>query len=589
MSQLERLLAALSVLLVFLYVLLRAVHVPTFHDEAATFFHYVVTGRFLPYNSHWDANNHFLNSALAWLCYRFIGPEQIWIRLPNVLSFLVYGYFAVRISFELKNGLVRWLTLIAILTAAFPLEFFALARGYAMSLAFLLAAVFYATRYLRSAQLNDQLMLWFWMILAVAASLTLTNTYLIFIGLVFLAILTKVDQQRWNHLGAWFILGVSVFAAVTYYGFELKDRGLLYTGLADGFIQVTVRSLVRYQLIKETPVFSAIIAVLGALCSLILLLPLALNRLPWTAIRLSAFLLLFNAVGSILLNLLFGMNFPENRVGMYYIPLFIFTVGGALDHLSVTIRNAKWASLLFLFFPIHLLAHFNFNTTILWPKWHASDSIYAKLLQHQRNTGEPLMISAEYLNELGWAYYNFQNNSEMQLLQRDPVPDTLADMIIARPSDFDFASIPYDTMYHDHSNDIYLLSRTEPIDWSDPVAPKLVRSKINGSDEFYELLNDSLQHLPGNYGMFQFKAVVTCRSEPFQGQLVISSEAPNDQGTYNAIPMHWIRSSWQGDTLMIKRTYYFSEQASIIKVYFWNIHKQELNVDVLDLQFSIPE
>jgi hypothetical protein len=72
---------------VFLYVVLRAVHVPTFHDEAATFFHYVVTGEFLPSVALWDANNHLLNSALGGLAYRLFGPEPLFIRLPNVLAF----------------------------------------------------------------------------------------------------------------------------------------------------------------------------------------------------------------------------------------------------------------------------------------------------------------------------------------------------------------------------------------------------------------------------------------------------------------------------------------------------------------------
>ncbi|MCB9190727.1 MAG: hypothetical protein H6602_03610 [Flavobacteriales bacterium] len=194
MGQIERLLAALSVLLVFVYVVLRAIYVPTFHDEAATFFHYIVSENFLPFQAHWDANNHILNSALGFLCYKVLGPQQWWIRLPNVLSFLVYGYFAIRITQDLKNGLIRWGVLIAVLTAAFLLEFFSLARGYAMSIAFLMGVIHHGAQYLKSYQLKNQLALWFWMWLAVAASLTLMNSYLIVLGLVFLSIILKRES-----------------------------------------------------------------------------------------------------------------------------------------------------------------------------------------------------------------------------------------------------------------------------------------------------------------------------------------------------------------------------------------------------------
>jgi hypothetical protein len=588
MGQVERLVAALSVLLVFVYVVLRAMYVPTFHDEAATFFHYIVTEKYWPYQAHWDANNHILNSALGFYCYKLFGADQIWIRLPNVLSFLVYGFFAVRITQELKSGLLRWLTLIAILTAVFPLEFFSLARGYAMSLAFLLGAIFHGAQYLRTTKLKHQLMLWFWMCLAVAASLTLINSYIILLGLSFL-VLFKVEENRWQHVLTWSVFGLSFFAAAAKYGFELKERGLLYTGFDDGFIGVTVQSLVRYQLQVESETIATIITAIGAITSLVVLLKFATKSLQWSAIRLTAFMLLFNAIGSLLLNWIFGMNFPENRVGMYYIPLFLITFAGALDGLSETNKKLKWLGLSLVFFPFHMLYHFNFETTILWPKWHASDDIYNRVVEYQREQGRTLMLSAEYLNELGWAFYNFQNDAELQLLQRDPVPDTLADLIIARPADFDFASIPYDTMYVDDANGVYLLKRKHPIKWSEPKAMELRTNEINGSDEFYELLNDATSRLPGTTGALELSATVSVKGGLWDGQLIITSADTSGNGTYTMIPMHWLRPAWNGHKLHLKQTYHFGKDAVSVKVYFWNINKQELNIHVDNFSFQVPE
>lgn len=72
-SRIERIIYFILFILLWAYLWLRAIYVPLVHDEIATFYHYIQTGRFLPYLSHWDANNHFLNSALTWLSYSSSG------------------------------------------------------------------------------------------------------------------------------------------------------------------------------------------------------------------------------------------------------------------------------------------------------------------------------------------------------------------------------------------------------------------------------------------------------------------------------------------------------------------------------------
>ena len=589
MGQIERLTAALSVLLVFVYVVLRAIHVPMLPDEASTFFHYIVSENFLPFEANWDANNHILNSALGFLCYKVLGPQQWWIRLPNVLSFLVFGYFTVRVSEDIKNGLVRWSVQIAVLTAAFLLEFFSLARGYAMSIAFLMGAIFYGAQYLKSHRLKSQFLLWFWMWLAVAASLTLINSYLIAIGLVLVAIVLKREATI-KHLAVWFLGGGVFFIAAAYYGFQLKERGLLYTGMADGFVEVTVRSLVRYQLGMESQPISLFVAALGGLSALFVTFHFLMKSLEWSAVRLAAVFLLLNVAGSILLNQLFGMNFPENRVGIYYIPLFLFAAAGALDLMSERHAHAKWLALSFLIFPAHFIKHFGFDSTILWPEWHASEKIYNLALNLQHAEHEPLTLSAEHLHELGWAYYNFQNNSEMQLLQGEPMPDTLADILIAHPTDLDFSSVPYDTLYHDSPSDIYLLGRIFPIHWGEKTKIVGTRSEFSGADEFYEIANSQVAELQSHVGTWELKGTFDTKGKVITGQLIITSETPEGQGnTYGMIPLSWIRPVWSGEELYVKRTFHFAKNATGFKIYFWNFDRQDIEFKLESLHFRAPK
>jgi hypothetical protein len=66
-------------------------------------------------------------------------------------------------------------------------------------------------------------------------------------------------------------MGLPVAVAAALYGFELRGRGLLYTGFDDGFLDVTVRSLVRYQLGVESAAVAVVVTVIGAGASLWLL------------------------------------------------------------------------------------------------------------------------------------------------------------------------------------------------------------------------------------------------------------------------------------------------------------------------------
>jgi hypothetical protein len=123
--------------LVFIYLIFRALYVPLVHDEAATFFHYIVSENFIPPEAHWDANNHILNSALTYLSYSLFGSSELSLRIPNLLTFIIYVVYTFKISKIISNKLLRWVFLISLILAHNFIEFFALTRGYGMSMEFL--------------------------------------------------------------------------------------------------------------------------------------------------------------------------------------------------------------------------------------------------------------------------------------------------------------------------------------------------------------------------------------------------------------------------------------------------------------------
>ena len=124
--------------LVFIYLAIRAFMVPLVHDEVATFFHYIQKGEFLPPLAHWDANNHILNSILSYFSYLLFGSSELSLRLSNLIFFPVFFFFVYRISNLLRNSILKWAFFITFVFAHNFIEYFALSRGYGMSMALLL-------------------------------------------------------------------------------------------------------------------------------------------------------------------------------------------------------------------------------------------------------------------------------------------------------------------------------------------------------------------------------------------------------------------------------------------------------------------
>lgn len=120
------------------YVFIRAYTLSFTHDESLSF---TIIAR----NSHWTkaANHHVLNTTLMSLSSFLFGNKEFSLRLPNVLSFILYltgSFFIYRSS---KNNWLFFLAISLTLLNPFLIEFFSLARGYGLSLAFMLMGLFF--------------------------------------------------------------------------------------------------------------------------------------------------------------------------------------------------------------------------------------------------------------------------------------------------------------------------------------------------------------------------------------------------------------------------------------------------------------
>lgn len=181
----------------------RAIVAPFTFDEAATYLNYISAGPMAVFNLN-SANNHLVNTLLTKFFSALGGNSEFVLRLPNLLAFVVYLLF----SFLILNRFVKNKILVVFgyfLLAANPyvLDFFSLCRGYGLSLAFLMAALFFFFSFLdmeADHQPDRYRRLQFSLIaggLAVLSNFSLLNVYL---SLVLVASAVFVVWNRQNRL-----------------------------------------------------------------------------------------------------------------------------------------------------------------------------------------------------------------------------------------------------------------------------------------------------------------------------------------------------------------------------------------------------
>jgi len=188
------------------FVSARAVRVPFTYDEAASYIRYIDTTvpsvfdtNLLSIFNFEVATNHFLNTALTKCSFLIGGANQLVLRLPNLLGYALYLGCAGLILRRLPNPLIAAVAFLLLNLNPYLLDFFALSRGYGLSLGLLMGSLFFVLRFVqtRSAGRGDLVDLSRGLAMACAAvmaNFALLNVYLSMLIVVVIAI--AVSKRR---------------------------------------------------------------------------------------------------------------------------------------------------------------------------------------------------------------------------------------------------------------------------------------------------------------------------------------------------------------------------------------------------------
>jgi hypothetical protein len=330
----------------------RAAHQSIVLDEAYTYNRFL-SGSWADVYWVYKTNNHVLYSLLAKASIHLFGLSELAIRLPSVIAgcFLIYGAFRV---LELTvSRPVRWIAIVAIGLHPLMLDFSVAARGYGLSIALLVWAMYFAMQ--RKRALAGVLAG-----LAVSANLAISPAA---IGLILAIVLLETGpvKERLKALAMVAAPFQAVVIAINLGALRTATLQDFSTGFGFADWRDSVRDLVHYSIHSahrsgifgtyraETVISFWLLPAILILCVAACFLPTrylkadALKNGREPALRLLPAVTLLVALAiTVAFHYLLGLNYPEDRLGLYFLLLFGLTWAIAADSVrNLWIRRAQ--------------------------------------------------------------------------------------------------------------------------------------------------------------------------------------------------------------------------------------------------------
>ena len=591
-SKIEKKLYIILCIILWVYLCFRAIYIPFVHDEAGTFLGVVQSKIFLPPNAIKVANNHILNSALSIITCSLFGNSEFSLRLPNLLFALIYFYYLYKFAWLIKDIYIRWALIITMLTAHYFLEFFSFCRGYGISMALLIASLWFLYKYTRDFKISNLIILLLLLFLAVSANLTLLISEIIVIGFISLYIILYKSSLKRKLIHAFLLFFFGIFPLILFSKllFYMKADGMLFYGSNAGFIEVTVKSLLIAFFDNSNFVLIYFIVFLFILLFVSTIFFLFSNSFTETlkSVHFLFFILLSgNVAASILLNKFFGVNFPEDRVGLYLFPFFFISIFFILDKLvsRYSLRILYIFCLPSLIFPVQFLKDMSIEHVRFWKNDQIPLHFYQKVVSSTDDYLKkfPPVVSAYRLHQLCWYYFKNKYGNDFSTMQSDDFPNKDADFLIASkntcPDMFNY----YDSIdYYDY-NKLYLLKRKVIL--KRELIDSITNIDTQGatSNEYLSIWSSiDIGKYKNKSIYFLYKFTINSYGSPFEARMIATVDDINKNNLfYEFVSLDWLKKDWDGthnNFINCMMVYHISEDSYKLTTYIWNLKKTPFSV-----------
>lgn len=586
----EKSILSLWCLLYLVYFTLRAIYVPVIHDEAATFYFYLQKGEFLPFLSHVDANNHFLNTLLSWLSYKAFGFSSLALRLPNLLFIPVYFYYVYRLSGFCTNKKIKWLFIITLLCTHTILDFMGLCRGYGISFALLPGILFLTVRYFKLPNIKGLIKAGLLFLLALSANLNLIFSGCILTTLLILHfIVSSVKPTFYAFSLTLLFLWVAPLLFFTKYLLFLDEYKQLYHGAHIGFVDGTVRSAIATitgtsgDYVFATAIFTFVLSAF-LLINFIFKNKGTINiifskqLLPWILIGGNIFIIIFLAKVK-------GTNYPEDRttihLSMYFIIATLFSIDYFISWKPIQKTTSILLTACFLYFPFYFINRL--NTQASSPVWDMEDipHRYYKHLSVEISTNikEPYTIGGYGMEQFMWAIQNYSSENKLPILQYNTFPDTCFDYQLCDTAAFPGWHNYYTSVLKDDLSNVQLLKRKTFLNFKTDSA--IINTPKQTSEVYINLFDAKIETLKNNTIYLKFNSYIKFDAVPFLGAINCAFRNDKDEAIREeSFPINWHYNTFNGEVeidngVLISQ---IPKEAKRMIIYLWNYEETNVNI-----------
>jgi hypothetical protein len=420
-------LVLLSGLGIVWYIIYKASTTSYTHDESYTYTHYVHQGfmDIVSYKTPYT-NNHILNTVLMKYCELLFGSSELSLRLPNILAFILYSIFIILLLYKYIPKLMFPFYLLMVLNPHL-LDFFALARGYGLSFAFLLMSLYYLSLYFTSKQNKHLILFNVGAFLAVMSNFSLLNYYvaaLIVYNIVSYVVL-KIDSTSNNYhfykQNKINIVSVILSGMILYEPLRrISKMSLLDFGGKNGFMEDTVGTAI-YSFFYEmyvTPflenIFKVFIVSVVALTLIIILKAIVQRNITLFNAHISLVLinLILIAIVAITIaqHLILGNDYYIHRFALFFYPIFILNFIFLLNYFFQLSKTTS-VSISYLCACLALFNIYINHNTAFYKDWKIDSDVKSMMqnlvLEHEKYPNKNIRLGINWLFEPGVNFYRY--------------------------------------------------------------------------------------------------------------------------------------------------------------------------------------
>ena len=377
MNRINKWAFSLLFLMAFATILYKVFYVPITHDESSTFVQYAKRGvwTIMMYPDSMP-NNHIINSLSIKFFTQIFGEGQWVLRLASLLSFFLFVFGVYRLIGLLfkKDSVLIIAGLSLFITNAYFLDFFSLARGYAMASAL---AVLSTSHLLSGYMKGKDKHVFAAFFLAILSSYANFTLLIFWVSISILAALYFIHAY-WENLKLMFKkIGILALATMAYIALIFEPLRKMTASnefsiwSEGGFYEDTIRSLagnwrwgssLLFGFTKESISMAVVIVIIAS--ALIIIWKFWKKGFTWgvfsQALPLSFTILILTVFVNVSQNWLLNTPNLSGRIALFFYPLFSLLLLSLLAELSkIKINWPKYVIAI----GIPILAFWHFNDT----------------------------------------------------------------------------------------------------------------------------------------------------------------------------------------------------------------------------------